>query len=63
MSTLEWVVQGLLLAMLAVFIPMAWRLERRVAALRAAGGGLQDGAKGLSDATAAAEAALARLRA
>lgn len=63
MSTLEWAAQGLLLVLLALFIPFAWRLERRVAALRAAGGGLQDGAKGLSDATAAAETALARLRA
>lgn len=63
MTTLEWVLQGALLALLGGVIPFAWRLERRIATLRAEGGGLADGARGISAATEAAEAALARLRA
>jgi hypothetical protein len=63
MTTLEWVAQGALLVLLVVVIPFAWRLDRRVALMRAAGGDLRDGAQGISQATQAAEAALARLRA
>jgi hypothetical protein len=63
MSALEWVLQTTLLLLLVGVIPFAWRLERRIATLRAEGGGLQDGARGISQATQAAEAALGRLRA
>ena len=63
MSALEWALQGALLLLLAGVIPFAWRLERRIATLRAEGGGLQDGARGIAQATEAAEAALGRLRA
>jgi hypothetical protein len=63
MSTLEWIAQGALLLLLVALIPFAWRLERRIAALRDAGGGLRDGAEGIAQATEAAETALARLRA
>jgi hypothetical protein len=63
MSMLEWLAQAALLLLLLALIPFAWRLERRIAALRDAGGGLRDGAEGIAQATGAAEAALARLRA
>ena len=63
MSALEWAAQGALLLLLVASIPFAWRLERRLAALREAGGGLRDGAQGIAQATEAAESALARLRA
>ncbi|WP_372618664.1 DUF6468 domain-containing protein [Falsiroseomonas sp.] len=63
MSMLEWIAQAALLLLLLALIPFAWRLERRIATLREAGGGLRDGAEGIAQATEAAEAALARLRA
>ncbi|MGG5817964.1 DUF6468 domain-containing protein [Falsiroseomonas sp. HW251] len=63
MTLIEWIFQGLLLVLLAGLIPFAWRLERRIAVLRAEGGGLAEGARGMAEATEAAEAALARLRA
>jgi hypothetical protein len=63
MSTAEWLAQGALLTLLLALLPFAWRLERQIAALRREGGGLQDGARNMAEATGAAEAALARLRA
>ncbi|PWS36587.1 hypothetical protein DFH01_15700 [Falsiroseomonas bella] len=63
MSLLEWAAHATLLALLLVVIPFAWRLERRIAVLRGAGGDLQNGAADIARATEAAEAALARLRA
>lgn len=63
MTTLEWVAQAALLLLLIALLPFAWRLERRIAALRNVGGGLADGAQGITAATEAAESALARLRA
>jgi septal ring factor EnvC (AmiA/AmiB activator) len=63
MTTLEWTAHGTLFVLLVVVIPFAWRLDRRVALMRAAGGDLRDGAQGIAQATQAAEAALARLRA
>jgi hypothetical protein len=63
MSLLEWTAQLVLLVLLLAVIPFAWRLERRIGALRDAGGGLRDGAAGIAQATEAAESALARLRA
>ena len=62
MTTLEWLLQGMLLALLLALLPIGWRLERRLAALRWEGEGLSQGAEGLAAATEAAEAALARLR-
>jgi len=63
MGALEWVMQGALLLLLAVALPVGWRLERRIAALRRDGAAVQSGAAGMAEATMAAEAALARLRA
>lgn len=63
MSALEWLLQGVLLALLLALLPLGWRLERRLAAVRREGAGLSQGAEGLVVATEAAEAALARLRA
>jgi enamine deaminase RidA (YjgF/YER057c/UK114 family) len=63
MSVLEWLAQGALLALLAVAVPLAWRLERQIAALRREGQAVTSGAAGIAEATEAAEAALARLRA
>lgn len=63
MTLLEWIAQLALLVLLLALIPVGWRLERRIAALREAGGGLKDSAQGIAQATEAAEAALTRLRA
>jgi hypothetical protein len=63
MTLLEWLANGALLALLAAMIPVAWRLDRRLDALRLIGGDLGQGARGIAEATEAAEAALARLRA
>ncbi len=63
MTLLEWALQAALLVLLAGAIPFAWRLDRRIATLRAEGGGLADGARGIAEATEAAESALSRLRA
>jgi septal ring factor EnvC (AmiA/AmiB activator) len=62
-SALEWVAQGALLLLLLALLPLAWRLERRIATLRAEGAALAGGAQGMEEATQAAEAALSRLRA
>ena len=63
MSILEWLAHGAVLILMVVVLPFAWRLERQIAALRREGAGLEAGAAGLDEATRAAEAALARLRA
>ena len=63
MTTLEWIVTGILVLLLLALLPMGWRLERRIALLRREGSGLAEGAESLVQATAAAETALARLRA
>jgi septal ring factor EnvC (AmiA/AmiB activator) len=63
MSLLEWALQGVLLVLLAGAIPFAWRLDKRIGTLRAEGGGLAEGARGIAEATEAAETALSRLRA
>jgi hypothetical protein len=51
----------LVIALLAATLPMAWRLDRQLRALRADRAALEAGAAGLAEATAAAEAVLARL--
>jgi hypothetical protein len=63
MTTLEWIAQGSLLALMAAAMPFIWRLDRRLIALRAEGAALGQGAAEMAEATVAAEAALARLRA
>jgi septal ring factor EnvC (AmiA/AmiB activator) len=63
MTALEWLAQGALLLLLAALVPFGWRLDRQVQALRRESGGLADGARGVAEATEAAEAALTRLRA
>ncbi len=63
MTLLEWLANAALLALLAAMIPVAWRLDRRLDALRLIGGDLGQGARGIAEATEAAETALARLRA
>ncbi|NKC29953.1 DUF6468 domain-containing protein [Falsiroseomonas selenitidurans] len=63
MTALEWAAQAALLVLLAVAVPFAWRLERQITALRREGAALEAGAAGIAEASAAAEAALGRLRA
>jgi nucleoid-associated protein YgaU len=64
MSLLEWTAQAaLLLLLLAIAVPFAWRLERQIAALRREGAAMEAGAAGIAAAGEAAEATLARLRA
>ncbi|MCX8133172.1 MAG: DUF6468 domain-containing protein [Roseococcus sp.] len=53
----------LVIALLAATLPMAWRLDRQLRALRADRAALEAGAAGLAEATRAAEAVLARLAA
>ncbi|MCA3326528.1 MAG: hypothetical protein INF72_03830 [Roseomonas sp.] len=62
-SWLEWGLQLLLLVLLGAAIPFAVRLERGLRELRKDRGALETSAKGLSDAAAAAESAMVRLRA
>jgi septal ring factor EnvC (AmiA/AmiB activator) len=62
-SVFEWAAQAVLLLLLVAAIPFAWRLERRIAQLRAVGGGLEGSAVEIGRATEAAETALSRLRA
>ena len=63
MSTLEWLMQGLVIILLGLAIPVAWRLQATLAGLRAERVAVEAGADGLAEATRAAEAALMRLRA
>lgn len=63
MSLLEWAAQGTLLLLLAVAVPLAWRLERQINALRREGAAMEAGAAGIAAASDAAEATLSRLRA
>ena len=63
MNTLEWAVQIAVIGLLGATLPMAWRLDRMLRALRADRAALEQGAAGLGDASRHAEAALLRLRA
>lgn len=63
MSALEWLAHGAVLLLLMIALPFAWRLERQIAALRREGAGFEAGAASIGVATAAAEAAMVRLRA
>ncbi|MEI6160531.1 MAG: DUF6468 domain-containing protein [Roseococcus sp.] len=63
MSVLEWAVQVTVIGLLAATLPMAWRLDRMLRALRADRAALEQGASGLGEASRQAEAALMRLRA
>jgi len=63
MNALEWAVQITVIALLTATLPMAWRLDRMLRALRADRAALEQGAEGLGEASRMAEAALMRLRA
>ena len=63
MNTLEWLAQALVILLLGLAIPVAWRLQRALGELRAGHDALSQGADGLAEATEAASSALARLRA
>ncbi|MCS6932173.1 MAG: DUF6468 domain-containing protein [Acetobacteraceae bacterium] len=63
MSSVEWLLQLVLLALLGAAIPFAVRLERQLAALRKDRGALEAGAAGVQEAARSAEAAIIRLRA
>jgi hypothetical protein len=63
MNAWEWGLNALVVALLCAVLPVAWRLDRRLRALRAQGAALSEGAQGLAEATRQAEAALLRLRA
>jgi len=62
MTGIEWVLQAVLLLMLALAIPFGWRLERQLSALRRDRPALENGAADFAEATRQAEAALIRLR-
>jgi hypothetical protein len=63
MGVAEWVLQLLVVGLLAVALPYVLRLERELRALRRDRGALETGAAGLAEATRMAESALLRLRA
>lgn len=63
MSALEWVLQLVVVALLAAALPFALRLERALSALRRDRAALDGAAVGLVEATRLAEAASLRLRA
>lgn len=63
MNVLEWAVQITVIGLLGATLPMAWRLDRMLRAVRADRVALQQGADGLGEASRQAEAALMRLRA
>lgn len=62
MSGIEWTIQLAVIALLGVTLPMAFRLDRALRALRADRAALEAGAAGMGEASRQAEAALARLR-
>ncbi len=63
MSQILALLDVLVIALLAGTLPVAWRLDRMLRALRADRAALEAGATGLAEAAQAAEAVLARLRA
>lgn len=63
MSAVEWAVQVAVIGLLGATLPMAWRLDRMLRALRADRSALDEGTRELAEASRLAEAALIRLRA
>lgn len=63
MSAVEWAVQVAVIGLLGATLPMAWRLDRMLRALRADRSALDQGTRELAEASRLAEAALIRLRA
>ncbi|MBX9752163.1 MAG: DUF6468 domain-containing protein [Roseococcus sp.] len=63
MNIWEWAAQIAVIGLLAATLPMAWRLDRMLRAVRADRAALEQGADGLGEASRQAEAALMRLRA
>lgn len=63
MSQLAFLLDIAVVLLLALTLPMAWRLDRMLRALRADREALASGADGLADATREADAVLTRLRA
>lgn len=63
MGWIEWVLQGLVILLLAAALPLVLRLERGLAAVRRERAVLEGSAGALNEATRLAEAASIRLRA
>lgn len=63
MNAVEWAVQVAVIGLLGATLPMAWRLDRMLRALRADRSALDEGTRELAEASRLAEAALIRLRA
>lgn len=63
MSQLAFLLDVAVVLLLALTLPMAWRLDRMLRALRADREALASGADGLAEATREADAVLTRLRA
>jgi chromosome segregation ATPase len=63
LAMLQWVTEALLLLGILAALPVAFRLERALTALRRDRGRLNESVQGFAEATKEAESAIARLRA
>jgi hypothetical protein len=63
MSSMSWIVEGLLIVLLGACLFYCWRLERKLTQLRKGEDGLRDAARELSESVTQAQAAILSLRA
>lgn len=63
MSSMSWIVEGVLIALLAACLFYCWRLDRKLAQLRKGEDGLREAARELSESVTQAQAAIGSLRA
>ncbi len=63
MSSMSWIVEGLLIVLLGACLFYCWRLERKLTQLRKGEDGLREAARELSESVTQAQAAILSLRA
>jgi hypothetical protein len=63
MNSMSWIVEGVLIALLAACLFYCWRLERKLAQLRKGEDGLREAARELTESVTQAQAAIGSLRA
>lgn len=62
MSSMSWIVEGLLIVLLGACLFYCWRLERKLTQLRKGEDGLREAARELSESVTQAQAAILSLR-